>query len=51
MFSKIVHRFSDLTFKIFTSNEKMADKYFEVVDSRLNYKDSLKWSLLNFRLM
>jgi len=51
MFSKIIHRFSDRTFKIFTSNEKMADKYFEVVDFRLNYKDSLQWCLLNFKLM
>lgn len=51
IFSKIIHRFSDQTFKIFTSNEKMADKYFEVVDFRLNYKDSLQWCLLNFKLM
>jgi len=51
IFSKIIHRFSDRTFKIFISNEKMADKYFEVVDFRLNYKDSLQWCLLNFKLM
>ena len=51
IFSKIIHRFSDQTFKIFTSNEKMANKYFEVVDFRLNYKDYLQWCLLNFKLM
>ena len=51
IFSKIIHCFSDRKFKIFTFNEKMVDKYFEVVDFRLNYKDSLQWCLLNFKLM
>ncbi|HIH92623.1 TPA: NAD(P)/FAD-dependent oxidoreductase [Methanosarcina acetivorans] len=50
MFSRIMHRFPDKTFKIFTSNEKMIDKYLDVVDSKINYKDYLRWSLLNFKL-
>jgi geranylgeranyl reductase family protein len=50
VFSKIMHRFPDRTFKIFTSNEKMANKYLDVVDFRLNYKDYLGWCLLNFKL-
>ena len=51
MFSRIMHRFPDLTFKIFASNEKMANKYLEIVDSRLNYKEYLRWCLFNLKLM
>lgn len=50
MFSKIMHRFPDRTFKIFTSSDKMIDKYLELVDFRINYKDYLRWCLLNFKL-
>jgi len=42
-----MHRFPDKTFKIFTSSEKMIDKYLDVVDFKINYKDYLVWSLLN----
>lgn len=28
----------------------MVDKYLEVVDFSINYKDYLRWSLLNFKL-
>ncbi len=50
MFSRIMHRFPDRTFKIFTSSDKMIDKYLELIDFRMNYKDYLRWSLLNFKL-
>ena len=50
MFSRIMHRFPEKTFKIFTSNSKMIDKYLEVVDCTIDYKDYLRWSLLNFKL-
>jgi flavin-dependent dehydrogenase len=50
MFSRIMHRFPDRTFKIFTSDNKMVDKYLDVVDFTINYKDFLRWALLNFRL-
>lgn len=50
MFSRIMHSFPDRTFKIFTSNEKMIDKYLEVADFTINYKDYLRWCLMNFKL-
>lgn len=50
MFSRIMHRFPDRTFKIFTSSDKMLDKYLEVIDFKINYKDYLRWCLLNFKL-
>ncbi|MDY9927495.1 geranylgeranyl reductase family protein [Methanosarcina sp.] len=50
IFSRIMHRFPEKTFKIFTSNDKMIDKYLEVADFSINYKDYLRWSLLNFKL-
>lgn len=50
MFSRIMHRFPDRTFKIFTSSDKMIDKFLEIMDSTINYKDYLRWALLNFKL-
>lgn len=50
MFSKIMHHFPDRTFKIFTSNDRMIDKFLEIMDSTINYKDYLRWALLNFKL-
>lgn len=50
IFSRIMHRFPDRTFKIFTSGDKMVNKYLEVVDFTINYKDYLRWALLNFKL-
>jgi len=50
IFSRIMHHFPDRTFKIFTSSDKMIDKYLEVMDFKIDYKDYLRWSLLNFKL-
>jgi flavin-dependent dehydrogenase len=50
VFSKIMHRFPDRTFKIMTSSEKMANKYLDVAEFKLSYKDFLAWCLLNFKL-
>jgi geranylgeranyl reductase family protein len=50
MFSRIMHRFPDKTFKIFTSSDKMIDKYFDVMDFSIDYKAYLRWALLNFTL-
>ncbi len=50
MFSKVMHRFPERTFRTFTSSEKMVNKYLEVVNLSMNYKDFLRWSLLNFKL-
>ncbi|AKB26201.1 Geranylgeranyl diphosphate reductase [Methanosarcina sp. MTP4] len=49
MFSKVMHRFPERTFRIFASSEKMVDKYLEVVGLSMDYKDFLRWSLLNFK--
>jgi len=49
-FSKIMHRFPSRTFKIFTSSDKMLDKYLDLIDYRITYKDYLGWCLLNFKL-
>jgi len=50
IFSKIMHRFPDRTLRIMTSSEKMANKYLDVAEFKLNYKDYLTWCLLNFKL-
>jgi geranylgeranyl reductase family protein len=50
VFSKIMHRFPDRTFKILTSSEKMANKYLDVAEFKLSYKDYIAWCLLNFKL-
>jgi geranylgeranyl reductase family protein len=50
MFSNLMHRFPESTFKIFTTSNKMLDKYLELIDYRINYKDYLRWCLLNFKL-
>ena len=50
IFSRIMHRFPDRAFKIFTSGDKMINKYLEVVDFTIDYKDYLHWVLLNFKL-
>lgn len=50
LFSRIMHHFPERTFKIFTSSDKMLDKYLEVMDFTIDYKDYLRWALLNFKL-
>jgi len=50
IFSKMMHRFPDKSFRLFTSNEKLLDKYLEVVDFNMDYKAFLRWALLNFKL-
>jgi len=49
MFAKLMHRFPDRTFKIFTSSDRMIDKYLELIDFRIDYKDYLAWCFLNFK--
>lgn len=51
IFSKIAHRFPGRAFKIFGSDEKVANKYLDVVDFKLNYKEYIKWCLLNFKFI
>jgi len=45
-----MHNFPDRTFKIFTANEKMIDKYLEVIDFTIDYKGYLRWRLMNLNL-
>jgi geranylgeranyl reductase family protein len=51
LFSKIMHRYPDQAFSILSSNEKIANKFLDVMDFRLNYKDYLLWCLLNYKLI
>lgn len=51
IFPKIMHSFPDQAFKVFASNEKMANKHLYIVDFRPNYKDYLRRCLINFKLM
>jgi geranylgeranyl reductase family protein len=51
IFSKIMHRYPDQAFNILSSNEKIANKFLDVMDFRLNYKDYLLWCLLNYKLI
>lgn len=50
MFSRIMHSFPDRTFNTLISKEKIANKYLDVVDFKINYKDFLRWTLLNYKL-
>ena len=51
MYNLKVSRFSVVKFKIFISSDKMIDKYLEVMDfESIDYKDYLRWFLLNFKL-
>jgi geranylgeranyl reductase family protein len=49
MFSKTMHKFPDKAFRIFTSSDKFLDKYLEVMNFRMNYKDYLRWTLLHLK--
>jgi len=50
IFSRLIHRFPERSFKMFINNSEILDKYLEVVDFTIDYKDYLRWSLLNFKL-
>ena len=43
IFSKIIHQFPGIFFKIFTNNEDVIDKYLEVSASKKTYKSYIKW--------
>ncbi|WP_279384979.1 geranylgeranyl reductase family protein [Methanosarcina barkeri] len=50
IFSKLIHSFPERSFKMFIDNREILDKYLEVMDFKIDYKDYLRWSLLNFKL-
>ncbi len=48
-FASIMHRFSEKAFSIFTQEPKVIDKFLEVVAFKTDYKQYMKWLLLNFK--
>ena len=47
---KIMHRFPEISFKLAVSNREILDKYLDEVVINRNYKDYVRWLLLNFCL-
>ncbi|HWQ47477.1 MAG TPA: hypothetical protein VN414_00755 [Methanosarcina sp.] len=50
IFSRLIYCFPERSFKTFIHNREILDKYLEVVDFTIGYKDYLRWALLNFKL-
>lgn len=48
---KIMHRFPEISFKLAVSNREILDKYLDEVVVNRNYKDYIRWLLLNFCLI
>lgn len=49
LFTKIMYTYPDVTFRIFTGQKEIFDKFLDVVAFKITYKDFLKWLLFNFR--
>lgn len=49
VFARIMHNFPKASFNIFTKEEDIIDHFLEVAAFKMNYKQYLKWMLLNFR--
>jgi hypothetical protein len=47
---KIMHRFPGISFKLTVNNREILDKYLDEVVIGRNYKDYVRWLLLNFCL-
>ncbi len=47
---KVMHRFPEISFKLAVSNGEILDKYLDEVVTKRNYKDYVRWLLLNFCL-
>jgi geranylgeranyl reductase family len=48
--SRLIHSFPERSFKTFINNREILEKYLEVVDFTIDYKDYLRWALLHFKL-
>ncbi len=48
---KIMHRFPEISFKLAVSNRDILDKYLDEVVVNRNFKDYIRWLLLNFCLI
>ncbi|RXA20512.1 geranylgeranyl reductase family protein [Methanosarcina sp. MSH10X1] len=47
---KIMHRFPEISFKLAVNNKEILEKYLDEVVTNRNYKDYIRWLLLNFCL-
>ncbi|MDQ1274966.1 MAG: hypothetical protein QG610_539, partial [Euryarchaeota archaeon] len=47
---KIMHRFPEISFKLAVGNREILDKYLDEMIINRNYKDYVRWLLLNFCL-
>lgn len=45
-----MHRFPETSFKLAVSNSEILDKYLDEAVANRNYKDYIRWLLLNFCL-
>jgi geranylgeranyl reductase family protein len=50
MVSRSIHRFPERAFKTFMSNREILNKYLEVVDFTIDYKEYLRWAFLNVKI-
>ena len=50
IFSRLIHSFPERSLKTFINNREILDKYLEVVDYTIDYKEYLRWAVLNFKL-
>ena len=48
--NKIMHSFPEISFKIAVGNKEILDKYLDEVVTNRNYRDYVRWLLLNFCL-
>jgi geranylgeranyl reductase family protein len=48
--TRLIHSFPEVSFKLAMNNGDILSKYLDVMDFRINYKDYLRWTLLNFKL-
>lgn len=48
-FASIMHRFPEKAFSIFTEEASVVDRFLEVVAFKMNYKQYMKWLMLNFK--
>lgn len=44
IFSRLIHSFPEISFKMFVNNREILDKYLEIMDFTIDYKDYLLWS-------
>ncbi|MDK2912745.1 MAG: hypothetical protein PWR29_1702 [Methanolobus sp.] len=48
-FASIMHRFPERAFSIFTQEASVIDRFLEVVAFRMDYRQYMKWLMLNFK--